>query len=75
MNIVINWIRQNLVTLVEIVETVYDVLQLIVNAATRIVAITPSVTDDTYVAKIHNILAIGKPWIKKVKDFLLQRAG
>ena len=75
MNIALNWARQNLVTVVEIVEVLYQAVQLVVNAIARIVAFTPSVSDDTFVAKIHNGLKAGEPILKKVKSFLLGTAG
>jgi hypothetical protein len=75
MSIILSWIRQNLVTVIEIVEIIYDILQFVVNAAARIVAFTPSVKDDTFVAKIHDYLKFAEPFIKKAKNFLLRRVG
>ena len=68
---VINWAKQNLVTVFEIVEILFRALRLFVMGLARLVAFTPSTSDDAVIAKLNDALSkLEEPW-KKAKAFLL----
>lgn len=70
MGTVINWIKNNLISIVELVDIVLQALQLIVNFAIR--AFFPN---NEFVRKVHDWIKFIEVPTNKLKDFLLKRAG
>jgi len=73
---IINWIRQNLVTVVEVAELVARGIQTLITAASRVVAFTETTSDDEFVAKIDGFVRslLVEP-IQAIKSFLLGDSG
>lgn len=64
-----SWIRNNLVTIVEVVALIYDAFEVVVNGLARLIP------GNATVLAIHDLLAkIDEP-IKKLKSFLLGTNG
>lgn len=64
-----SWIRNNLVTLIEVVALVYDAVEVVINGLARLIP------GNATVLAIHGLLAkIDEP-LKKLKAFLLGTSG
>ena len=64
-----NWIKNNLITIVEILIVVADIAELAVNGIARIFLPTETVK------KIHDGIKFADEWLVKIKGFLLVKAG
>lgn len=69
MNAVINWIKNNLVTVVEVVAVVVDAAEILVNGIARFFLPTDKVK------MIHDALKLADEWLVKIKGFLVKTAG
>lgn len=69
MNIVLGWVRNNLLTVVEIADVIFDALEVVVNGLTRLIP------GNKHVILIHDILKKVQGPLQQVKDFLLRRLG
>lgn len=69
MGAIFTWVRNNLITVVEIVSVVYDALEVVVNGLARLIP------GNTVVKKVHALLALVDAPLKKAKDFLLNTVG
>jgi len=69
MGVVISWLRNNLVTVVEIVAIAYDAIEIVVNGLARLIP------GNKTIKVVHDILAKIDGPLKRVKDFLLGRVA
>jgi hypothetical protein len=70
MGTLISWVRNNAVSIVEIIDWILQLLQLIVNIATRLLPV-----GNKWVVRIHDGMKIIEAPTNAIKNFLLQRAG
>lgn len=68
MQLVIDWLRNNAVTLVEIVSVLYDAAEVVVNGLMRLIP------GNKHVILVHDILDKIQGPLQKVKDFLLKKS-
>lgn len=69
MGTLISWFRNNLVTVIEVVDVILQAIQLIVNALARLVP------GNKTIEWVHNAIKFIEAPTNKLKDFLLKRAG
>lgn len=69
MNNLISWVRNNLITLVEVIGFVLDGIEIIVNGLVRLF---PS---NSLVIKVHDILKNIDAPVRNLKSFLLKIGG
>lgn len=69
MGLLIKWLRNNLITIVEILNFVYDGVEIIINGLVRLF---PS---NTTIVLVHDFLAKLQSPLKQAKDFLVKAAG
>lgn len=69
MNGIINYIKNNIVTIVEALNAVIDAAEILVNGVARL--FLPTAT----VQKIHDGLKVADGWLEKIKGWLVKTAG
>lgn len=69
MGTLINWVKNNLITVVEVIDVVLQAIQLIVNAIARLVP------GNKTIQWVHEAIKFIEVPTNKLKDFLLKRAG
>lgn len=63
------WVKNNLITVVEILALVYDALEVVVNGLARLIP------GNATIKKVHDILSKFDAPLKKLKGFLLGSGG